>query len=148
MAIYKRGGKIYWYKFQWNGELIRQSAKTENNKIARQMEAAHRTSLAKGEVGIREKKRITLADFIKDRFEPWAQATFERNSPQTWFSWYRPSLRAILNYRPLCGRNLGDITSEHVSDFETVPLKDGRFDCPCVAKNPLMRERLVDWIVR
>jgi len=27
--------------------------------------------------------------------------------------------------------------------FETVPLKDGRFDCPCVAKNPLMRERLV-----
>jgi len=33
---------------------------------------------------------------------------------------------------------------EHVSDFETVPFKDGRLDCPCVAKNPLMRERLVD----
>src|SRR5207247_1360413 len=99
------------------GELIRESTKQGNTKVARSIEAAHKTSLAKGEVGIREKKHITLADFIKNRFEPWAQATFEHNSPQTWLSWYRPSLRAMLNYRPLCGRNLDDITSEHVSDF-------------------------------
>jgi integrase len=46
MAIYKRG-KIYWYKFVWNGELIRESTKQGNDKVARQMEAAHRTRLAK-----------------------------------------------------------------------------------------------------
>ena len=37
--IYKRG-KIYWYKFMWNGELIRESTKQGNDKVARSMESA------------------------------------------------------------------------------------------------------------
>jgi hypothetical protein len=81
--IYKRG-EVYWYKFMWLGELIRESTKQGNDKVARQMEAAHRTSLAKGEVGIREKKpSCTLTDFIEHRFEPWAKSTFEKTSPKT-----------------------------------------------------------------
>jgi integrase len=44
--IYKRG-KIYWYKFMWNGELIRESTKQGNDKVARTLESAHRTRLAK-----------------------------------------------------------------------------------------------------
>ena len=47
MAIYKRG-KVYWYKFTWNGKAIRESTKQGNDKVARQMEAAHRTSLGQG----------------------------------------------------------------------------------------------------
>ena len=66
--IYKRG-KVYWYKFQWNGKLIRESTKQGNDKVARLMESAHRTSLAKGEVGIREKKAVpTMNDFLTRRF--------------------------------------------------------------------------------
>ena len=81
---------VYWYKFMWQGKLIRESTKQGNDKVARQMEAAHRTSLAKGEVGIREKKPSpTLASFIELRFEPWAKATFEKSSPKTWLDWYR-----------------------------------------------------------
>jgi len=68
--IYKRG-KIYWYKFMWNGALVRESTKQGNDKVARQMESAHRTKLAKGEVGIREKKPVpTLSEFIEKRLEP------------------------------------------------------------------------------
>jgi hypothetical protein len=37
--IYKRG-KFYWYKFMWNGTLVRESTKQGNDKIARQMESA------------------------------------------------------------------------------------------------------------
>ena len=59
MAIYKRG-QIYWYKFTFNGEAIRESTRQKNQHTARQMEAAHRTSLAKGEVGIRDKKAIPI----------------------------------------------------------------------------------------
>ena len=67
--IYKRG-RIYWFKFMWNGKLVRKSTKQGNDKVARQMEAAIRTSLAKGEVGIREKKPVpTLAEFIEHRFD-------------------------------------------------------------------------------
>ncbi len=81
--IYKRG-KVYWYKFMWDGKLVRESTKQGNDKVARQMESAHRTSLAKGEVGIREKRQVpTLTEFIDSRFEPWAKATFEKTSPKT-----------------------------------------------------------------
>ena len=80
--IYKRG-KVYWYKFVFNGALVRESSKQGNDKVARQMESAHRTALAKGEVGIREKKPAPiLSEFIEKRFEPWAKATFEKASPR------------------------------------------------------------------
>src|ERR1700745_1496226 len=76
MSIYKRGD-VYWYKFMWQGRLIRESTKQGNDKTARKMEAAHRTRLAEGLVGIREKKQTTLGEFIKNRFEPWAKGRFE-----------------------------------------------------------------------
>jgi integrase len=115
--IYKRG-KTYWYKFVWQGKLIRQSTKQRNDKVARQMESAHRTSLAKGEVGIREKKQVpTLLAFIDSRFEPWAKATFEKASPKTWLDWYRVGLRAIKSYKPLADAPLDEITSETISGF-------------------------------
>ena len=46
MAIFKRGN-IYWYKFMWNGEIVRQSTKQGNDKKARHIESAHKTRLAK-----------------------------------------------------------------------------------------------------
>src|SRR5258706_1249965 len=55
---------VYWYKFMWQGRHVRESTKQRNDKVARQIESAHRTSLAKGEVGIREKQPSpTLAEF-------------------------------------------------------------------------------------
>ena len=114
MGIYKRG-EVYWYKFQWLGESIRESTRQGNDKIARQMEAAHRTSLAKGEVGIRDKTIVpTLAEFSEKRFAAWAQsATCEK----TWFDYYRPGLRVISKYKPFASLRLDEITSEWASDF-------------------------------
>jgi integrase len=112
--IYKRG-RIYWYKFVWQGETIRESTKQGNDKVARQMEAAHRTSLAKGEVGIREKKPIpTLFEFCKTRFEPWcASAT----TPKTWRDFYRVGVLAIKGYTPMANLPLDEVTSEKIADF-------------------------------
>ena len=68
MGTYKRG-EVYWYKFAWHGELIRESTKQPNDKVARKMEAAHRTRLAEGMVGVREKGRVpALAAFLRDDF--------------------------------------------------------------------------------
>ena len=70
MSIFKRGN-IYWYKFMWNGEMVRESTRQTNQNTARQMEGAHRASLAKGEVGIRERKETpALKRFCNDRVEP------------------------------------------------------------------------------
>jgi integrase len=110
MSIYKRG-EVYWYKFMWKGKLVRESSKQGNDKVARQMEAAHRTSLAKGEVGIREKKPIlTLAEFCSNRVEPWAKAR------PSWI-WYRSGIRPLLAYRTIAGMRLDSITSESVADY-------------------------------
>jgi integrase len=118
MAIYKRGN-IYWYKFRWYGREIRESTKQGNDKVARQMEAAHRTSLAKGEVGIREKKPMpTLSEFCKKRIEPWA---IRRPS---WL-WYRAGLRALLKYPPLANLQLNEIKGEQAGDFAAHRLSNG-----------------------
>jgi hypothetical protein len=125
MSIYKRGG-VYWYKFMWQGKLVRESSKQGNDKVARQMESAHRTSLAKGEVGIREKKPApVLSDFVEKRIEPWARARFEKSSPKTWRDYYRVGLLAIKNYRPLANAKLNEITSETVADFAAHRLSAG-----------------------
>jgi integrase len=116
MSIFKRG-KIYWYHFLFNGEHIQESTKQENRKVARDMEAAHRTSLAKGEVGIREKKPVpTLERFCRDRVEPYAKAKYEKPSPKTWL-WYRFGVKTICSYEPLAGMYLDQITTEHILDF-------------------------------
>ena len=114
MSLYKRGN-IYWYKFTFKGEAIRESTRQRNQHTARQMESAHRTSLARGEVGLRDKKIApTLADFISQRFEPWAEAS---TSPKTWLDYYRPGARTIQKYQPLASLRLDEITSEKAADF-------------------------------
>jgi len=84
VAVYKRG-KIWWYKFTWNGEKIRESSKHANKRIAEQIEAAHKTSLAKGEVNIRERVKVpTLREFSTEfekaiespRDTPWSLSSF------------------------------------------------------------------------
>jgi integrase len=99
----------------WNGTLIRESTKQGNDKVARQMEAAHRTSLAKGEVGIRERKPVpTLVDFIEKRFTPWIKST---TALKTWRDFYGVGVRAVKEFKPLASARLNEITSERVAEF-------------------------------
>ena len=114
MSIYKRGD-VYWYKFMWQRQLIRESTKQGNDKQARKMEAAHRTRLADGLVGIREKKAVPpLREFCEKRFEPWIQSMVV---PKTWLDFYRVGLQAIKGYPRLANLRLDEITSEVVGEF-------------------------------
>src|ERR1700689_300352 len=111
MSTYKRGN-VYWYKFMWQGAVVRESTKQGNDKVARQMEAAHRTSLAKGEVGIRDKKPVpTLKTFCSERIEPYAKAL----SPTKWI-WYRAGIRALLK-GTIAAMPLDEIRGEHAAAF-------------------------------
>jgi integrase len=112
----RRPDGIYWYKFMWQGRLVRESTKQCNDKVARQMESAHRTSLAKGEVGLREKKAVpTLTEFIEKRFEPWVESVFSAK-PKTRL-WYRNGTRRLLSYAPVASSLLNQITGESVSAY-------------------------------
>lgn len=116
MAIFKRG-RVYWYHFVFSGEHVQHSTKQGNPRVARQIEAAHRTALAKGEVGIHEKKSVpTVGAFCRDRVEPWSKSMFEQTSVNTW-RWFRAGLRSIYNYSPLADVKLDEVTGESGADF-------------------------------
>ena len=121
--IYKRG-KVYWYKFMWAGKLVRESTKQGNDKVARQMESAHRTSLAKGEVGIRDKKpAITLKEFMENQFKPWVEATF-REKPRTQI-WYVGGIRRLSEFVPLAQARLNEFTVDLLRAYIAKRQKDG-----------------------
>jgi integrase len=124
MAIYKRG-QIYWYKFTFNGDAIRESTRQKNQHTARQMEAAHRSSLAKGEVGIRDKKVIpTLKAFCTERVAPWARSTFEQASPKTWL-WYGFGIDSLKKSSTLANLRLDEIGPELVAEYASERQRDG-----------------------
>jgi integrase len=115
MAVFKRGKK-WWYKFVWNGELIRESTKQSNKRTAEQMEAAHKASLAKGEVGIRERKPApTITEFAKNDFMPHVRARFA-DKPAT-LAYYKIQVGHLTGYGPLAGAAVDAITPEMISGF-------------------------------
>src|SRR5215467_2422213 len=109
----------------WKGELVRESTRQKNDRVARQMEAAHRVSLAKGEVGIRDKKPVpTLRNFCQERVKPWAKSTFEEASPKTWV-WYCFGINAVQNSGTLSGLKLNEIGPEAIAEFACERQRDG-----------------------
>src|ERR1043166_5800981 len=117
MAVYKqKKSNKWWYKFTWNGELIRESTKQTNKRVAEQMEAAHRTALAKGEVGIRDKKPVpTLAEFADREFLPFVRST-SQEKPNT-LRFYENSVKNLNAYTKLANLPLDAITSDIVGTF-------------------------------
>jgi len=115
MAVYKRGG-MWWYRFTWRGKAIRESTKQGNKRLAEQMEAAHKTSLAKGEVGIRDRKPVpTLKEFAEKEFKPFIESRFQ-NKPKT-LEYYRAGIKTLVDYPPLAKCSLDAITTDKIGGF-------------------------------
>ncbi len=114
MAIYKRG-KVYWYHFIFAGKHIQGSTKQGNPRIARQIEASHRTSLVKGEAGFREPKTIALADFIKHDFLPFAESKFKATKPRT-LRYYQYGAKTLLE-SAFATLDLRHLTDQHAGQY-------------------------------
>jgi len=116
MAIFKRGN-VYWYHFVWKGDHIQESTRQGNARVADQIEAAHKTRLAKGEVGIVERKFApTLKDFSQ-RFLDNA-AIGRRQAPrESTLAFYAHRLNKILEYEPLATARLDKITPESLERY-------------------------------
>jgi integrase len=115
MAVYKRG-KIWWYKFRWNAESIRESTRQTNKRIAEQMESTHKTSLAKGEVGLRDRKpTLTLREFAEGDFLPFARSTFA--AKQKTLRYYEYGVKSLLVFDRLADARPDTITGETIGGF-------------------------------
>ena len=104
MAVFKRGG-VYWYNFWWRGQHVQRSTKQGNPRVARQIESAYQTQLAKGEVGIEPYRSVPkLKDFAAGEFLPWAEATFKQKRKT--FVWYRGGVRRLSEFDPIASCHL------------------------------------------
>jgi integrase len=93
MALYKRG-KVYWYEFFFNGKRYRASTKTGSERAAGQIEAARKTQLAKGEVGILDRPPAPTVKEFSKRFEREI-GTICAEKPAT-VSFYAEKVRRLL----------------------------------------------------
>ena len=112
----RKSGKFYSYRFMWRVEWIEKSTHQSNANVARQMEAAHRTSLAKGELGIVEKQPApTLKRFAEDSFLPYVATTFAKQ-PKT-RAYYEYGVKCLLGFDKLANERLDRITSETIGSY-------------------------------
>lgn len=95
MTIFKRGD-VYWFHFWFEGKHIQKSTKQGNQRVARTMEAAYRTALAKGEVGIVERKKIPSFKTAMADFLAWSEQ--EHKAHPATFIRYRTSSVALLRH--------------------------------------------------
>jgi integrase len=109
MAIYKRGD-IYHYEFVFKGRRIRESTHQGNQNVARNMESARRTALAKGEVGILDRPEVPTFKEFAPRFEK-AIETLCKDKPRT-IDFYKERLRRLLEFAPLASAKLDSIEEE------------------------------------
>jgi integrase len=113
MSIFKRG-TVYWYHFMFNGEHIQKSSKQGNPRIARQIEAAYKTALAKGEVGIIERKKISSLQDAMEDFLTWSKQENQMASSSA--ERYHYSSLALLKF--FGDKRLDKITSEEVERYK------------------------------
>ncbi len=115
MGVYKRGS-IWWYRFNWHYQMIRVSTKQTNKRVAEQAEAAHKTALAKGDFGIRERRVVpTFAQFVERSFLPHVNARFA-SKPST-LAYYTIQVRHLHTFKPIAQAPLDRITPTLIAQF-------------------------------
>jgi integrase len=113
VSIFKRGGK-YWYHFMFDGKHVQRSTKQANRKAARDMESAYRTALAKGEVGITERKKAPGFKAAMKAFLAWSES--EHKAHPATHRRYKVSSIALLGH--FGDKSIDEITAEDVEGFK------------------------------
>ena len=134
--VYKQKESInWWYKFTWNGKLIRESTKQTNKRLAENMEAAHKSALAKDEVGIRDRESPpTLKVFSEDSFLPFVRST--RAAKPNTVRFYANSVANLSAYSKLADLPLDQVNSEIVAGSSPVANSMRSKSRPSIAISP------------
>jgi integrase len=115
--VYKQKKSNNWsYKFTWCGQLVRESTKQPNKRVAEQMEAARKTQLAKREVGIKDPVPVpSLREFAEKEFLPFAERQFS-GRPKT-LGFYENGVRNLLACASLARLPLDAVTTGNIAAF-------------------------------
>ena len=117
MSAYKRGD-VWWYKFRFAGQVIRESAKSESKTIAKDAERARRRELEESWNQIKRRKlpplfSLAAADWLKTRtsIAPSTERSYKLAISQ---------LTKDFGKQLLC-----DLSGEDLADYQTRRKRDG-----------------------
>jgi hypothetical protein len=65
VSLYKRGD-VWWYKFWFNGQLVRESSKSDSKTVAKDAERARRRELEQAFNRIPKRERMPLFSHAAD----------------------------------------------------------------------------------
>jgi hypothetical protein len=116
MGVYKRGG-TYWYKFRFEGQVIRESAKTDSKRIAMEAERARRRELELGVNGLVKRERPLFAAAAKT----WLAKKTNLTALGT--RYYRQYIKKLSS--SFGNRLISDISAEDVADLQAARKAEG-----------------------
>ena len=118
MSTYRRG-KMWWYRFKFSGQTIRESSKSTSRTVAREAERLRRRELEEGFNGITRPKRIHIFAVVA---ESWLKTKAPTLAP-------RSVLIEKLNLKhlnPIFGqRLLCDISADDIVAYQAERRKEG-----------------------
>ena len=119
MAVFTRGN-IWWYKFNFEGQRIQESAKTKNKQLAKDAEDVRRRELRDSLLGVVDNRRKDRARTIKtvgDEYATQYEATHESTGFVTC------SVRHLKEH--LGDRMIAQIDARLVTSYQTTRHKEG-----------------------
>ncbi len=118
MGVYKRGG-TYWFKFLFQGQLIRESARTNSKTVAREAERARRREL---EMSVNRIPKRTRMPLFSVAAREWlaGKATLAPNTAATYGHFVS---RLIEEFGP---RLICDIGEQEIGDLQRKRLAAGK----------------------
>jgi integrase len=114
MRLFKRGS-FYWFEFVYDGARYQRSTRVKNRNIAADIASAFRTSLAKGDVGITDRKRVPGFKTACKDFLDWSEQEHRAHPGPA--DRYRYSSLALLRY--FRDAPLDRITPDEVERYKT-----------------------------
>jgi len=106
MSLYKRGD-VWWYKFWFNGQLIRESSKSENKTLAKDAERARRRELESAYNRIPKRERMPLFSHAADLWLANKAGLAERSRER--YEQCAEHLKAEFGKRLVCDVDANDI---------------------------------------
>ncbi len=119
MSLFKRGKNVWWYKFRFSGQVIRESTKTHSKTVARAAEEARRRELVVAVNRIPRRERVPLFSVAA---RAWLNSKTGLDN------------RSLIRYRQCVGnltadfrdRLLCDVTQQNIADYQRKRLAAGK----------------------
>jgi integrase len=116
MSLFKRG-KVWWYKFRFSGQVIRESSKSKSKTVARDAERSRRREL---EESYNRISKPRTAQFFSGAAEAWLGAKIAHISPRSVII-ERANLKHI---NPYFGKMLlCDINGDNIGRYQALRLE-------------------------